>query len=414
MTVNVPAISWQPYNNVTIIAAQNCDFAVDTSYVIPTKGQYSSNVASAGGVIINNLANNGFVTVIAGPLTESIAPFTRSYLQLDPSIGNITVKGSVGVVILTLFKGQYPGNNGGTNYAGAASLASLNAFSGVATTGSANAQVLTAVTPTGYTITQGVLITATAGFTNTGDWTLAIAGTTPLHVHKITAAGSVACTGGEVEANANFTVSTNNLTGVYELVGAAGLGSISSAANSGIDIGGTPSAATVTLNVSNLTQTNPAQSTAVPFSNGGGAATSHTAFAGNASSLVAAGGATKAQMVAAADNSVIVTPAHITDALGVAKAWAAVQGTTGGIQDSFGVASVMRNSTGNYTIAWTVAFATAFYAVAGSVIENAHQAVMFDIVNGGRSTGSVVIQLYIAGSTTPVDQDFSIIAFGRQ
>ena len=54
---------------------------------------------------------------------------------------------------------------------------------------------------------------------------------------------------------------------------------------------------------------------------------------------------------------------------GSAKAWVYFDGYTGGVattKASFNVSSVTRNSTGNYTVAFTSALADANYAVAGS------------------------------------------------
>lgn len=47
---------------------------------------------------------------------------------------------------------------------------------------------------------------------------------------------------------------------------------------------------------------------------------------------------------------------------GMAKAWAYFN-ASGVVQDSYGVASVTRNSTGRYTLAWSTNFANALYAV---------------------------------------------------
>lgn len=412
MTTNVQAIPWQPFNQATLVANINADFTADGTYTIATQGPYQTRgVQYANGVIIDNQANNGFVQVTAGPVVENIAPFNKSFLQLDRTIGNITVTGTVGDVQVTLFAGVYPGNSTGFNYAGAQALGSLNAFVGGLTTGTANAQVLAAVSPSGYTLSQGALITATAGFTNTGALTLDVNGQGAIAVHKITAAGSIACTGGELQLDCNFTVSTNILEGIYELVSSeGGIQSISAATNSGIDIGGTTNNPTVTLDVINLLQANPAQAAAIPFSNGGGAATEHTAFAGSASSLVAAGAATKAQMQAATDATVIVTPAHVNDADGAAKAWV-VGGSGGGFNAGLNIASVVRNSTGFYTVTWTVPFSSVFYAVVGMVLNtNANRSITVVL----QSAAAVNVQIQIANSAANEDDAFYLVAFGRQ
>jgi hypothetical protein len=72
--------------------------------------------------------------------------------------------------------------------------------------------------------------------------------------------------------------------------------------------------------------------------------------------------ATKAIMQAGTDSAAVVTPARANDANGAAKAWAIFNGGTGTILDSFNVASVTKNGTGDYTVNFTTAFATASYA----------------------------------------------------
>jgi len=53
-------------------------------------------------------------------------------------------------------------------------------------------------------------------------------------------------------------------------------------------------------------------------------------------------------------------------AKGLAKAWVKFTGSTGAIVSSFGVTSVVRNSTGNYTITFSAAFGDANYVMAGA------------------------------------------------
>jgi hypothetical protein len=52
---------------------------------------------------------------------------------------------------------------------------------------------------------------------------------------------------------------------------------------------------------------------------------------------------------------------------GIPKAWANFTGSNGTINGYFNVSSVTRNSTGNYTVAFTTALANANYAVATSL-----------------------------------------------
>lgn len=73
-------------------------------------------------------------------------------------------------------------------------------FTGGTTTGSANAQVLTPVSPSGFTFVAGNLVAFTAGFTNTGATTLTINGTGVKNLFVDTPSGPVALSGGEVIA----------------------------------------------------------------------------------------------------------------------------------------------------------------------------------------------------------------------
>lgn len=106
-------------------------------------------------------------------------------------------------------------------------------FQGVgATTGSANAQVLSNVTPA-YSRTAGNVIYILWGFTNSGALTLNIAGTGAIAVKKKAATGLVNLTGNEVQANTWSAVIDDGT--VYELQDPA---TISVVANSGLIVSG--------------------------------------------------------------------------------------------------------------------------------------------------------------------------------
>lgn len=74
-------------------------------------------------------------------------------------------------------------------------------YVGGTSTGSANAQVIAAPSPTGFALTQGSSILFTAGFTNTGAATLAVNGTTATALLRQSPSGPQALTGGEIVAN---------------------------------------------------------------------------------------------------------------------------------------------------------------------------------------------------------------------
>jgi hypothetical protein len=73
-----------------------------------------------------------------------------------------------------------------------------NVFVGGTSTGTANAQVIAAPVPTGFTLTIGNRIVFEPGFSNTGAFTLVVNGTTATAVLKPTATGLAPLIGGEV------------------------------------------------------------------------------------------------------------------------------------------------------------------------------------------------------------------------
>jgi hypothetical protein len=103
---------------------------------------------------------------------------------------------------------------------------------------------------------------------------------------------------------------------------------------------------------------------------------------------------------------------------GVAKAWVKIQGSTGGVFAGYGVnpASTIRNGVGNYTITWSVPFSTPYYAVsiAAEADASSNHVGLIEIVNGGQSTGSVVVQTFNASSVPFDPATISVISFGDQ
>lgn len=77
---------------------------------------------------------------------------------------------------------------------------STGVYVGGATGGSANAQTIDDLSPTGYVRTEGNVVTCIAGFTNTGATTLNVEGTGAVNVYKKQDTGAVALSGGEIIA----------------------------------------------------------------------------------------------------------------------------------------------------------------------------------------------------------------------
>lgn len=77
---------------------------------------------------------------------------------------------------------------------------------GGTSTGSANAQVVATTSPSGFTLTNGLEVTFTPGFTNTTATTLNVNSTGATNIFKPSIAGPVALTGGEIVVGNKTTV----------------------------------------------------------------------------------------------------------------------------------------------------------------------------------------------------------------
>ena len=90
-------------------------------------------------------------------------------------------------------------------------------FLGGTSTGTANAQVVSSPTPSGFTLTQNYSIIFTVGITNTGATTLAVNGTTATNVYKGSQLGPVPLDEGDLTAG-NLAMATFDGT-EYQLIG---------------------------------------------------------------------------------------------------------------------------------------------------------------------------------------------------
>lgn len=93
-----------------------------------------------------------------------------------------------------------------------------NVYTGGTTTGSANAQVLASVVPgSGFSLRNGVTVTATAGFSNSGATTLDVAGTGPVDVTKLVTGVLVPLVAGDITVGNNVNVQYNSTAGDWVL-----------------------------------------------------------------------------------------------------------------------------------------------------------------------------------------------------
>jgi hypothetical protein len=90
---------------------------------------------------------------------------------------------------------------------------------------------------------------------------------------------------------------------------------------------------------------------------------------------------------------------------GSAKAWVNFDGvTTATIRASYNISSVIRNSTGNYTINLTNALADANYAVLSTVISNNSAPY---VTSGNQATAQTTTAFRITTSSGPLNSDNS-------
>lgn len=127
-------------------------------------------------------------------------------------------------------------------------------------------------------------------------------------------------------------------------------------------------------------------------------------------------GASAAQMVAGTAANVAVTPSTVKDAPGVAKAWVVFNGTgTPAIGASHNVSSITDHGTGEYTINFTTAFASANYAIAGFGADTSGggaQVIVYS--NTAPAAGSCRIKTVNAGGSLLDCQVVSLVFFGTQ
>lgn len=124
--------------------------------------------------------------------------------------------------------------------------------------------------------------------------------------------------------------------------------------------------------------------------------------------------ATKADEQAGASGSVVVTPSQQQSHASAAKGWAFFNGvTTVSILASYNVSGIVRNAAGTYTISWTVAFATANYAVNVTCNDNGSGA---GVLGTLETIGTSSIQiLCITPPATVVDASkISVVVYGGQ
>ena len=123
---------------------------------------------------------------------------------------------------------------------------------------------------------------------------------------------------------------------------------------------------------------------------------------------------TKSDQQTGTNNTKFVTPLHQQDHDSAAKAWV-IGDASGGILASYNVASVTKNATGDFTVTFTTAFATANYSYAATLEQSAVSNGLVEIKNAtGRAAGSIRLLCVALAGTTFDPASWSITCFGRQ
>lgn len=122
--------------------------------------------------------------------------------------------------------------------------------------------------------------------------------------------------------------------------------------------------------------------------------------------------AVQADMETGTSTTTAVVPGVMQYHPGVAKAWAMITNPGGSpptISANYNVSSIVRNSTGNYTLTLTTGFSSSNYAV---VVSSGSTAVAFSKVTITNGTTFVVIMANTGGSAA--DDAFNFVCFGDQ
>lgn len=125
--------------------------------------------------------------------------------------------------------------------------------------------------------------------------------------------------------------------------------------------------------------------------------------------------ASQAEMESASSNTKAVTPGRTQYHPGVAKAWVVFTDTgTAAISSSHNVSSITDNGTGDYTINFTIAFSSEFYAWSGSAFKSSLNAQVKGSPTSAPSASSCRIQV-TDGANSAIDPTYcSVIFFGDQ
>lgn len=219
MTKLITPIGWQEQTEPgQPLAPYTLDFSVDPVWQFGLPSFYLQQAITPAGVSVDLTEINTSVTVVSGPLSATVPPYTRQNIPLPVGALVATFTSSGTDQIPIAFYITPPTAAWMNQFAAAVSLANNNIFIGATTTGSANAQTITVSPAATYAFGNGVVIVGTWGFTNTGALTIQTNGGPAIAVSKITAQGPAALTGGEAVVGQNFILTGNIATGQWQLM----------------------------------------------------------------------------------------------------------------------------------------------------------------------------------------------------
>lgn len=107
-----------------------------------------------------------------------------------------------------------------------------------------------------------------------------------------------------------------------------------------------------------------------------------------------------------------VTPAHAQDHDSAAKAWGYIL-VNGTVSAGYGISSVSHTSTGNWTVTFSTAFASANYACTVNSASGGSAPYFFQTSQSTATTTTLTLNAVTNGGS-PVDANFTIHCFGRQ
>lgn len=156
---SVAALAWQTYgtDGTDLVAPVLCDFTTYSLYSFNPTGIYRQRgTVVATGVVVDNLLNSLPITVMIGPITETIPPYTKNTFTLNGAL-QVSIAGTQAKVLVSFFYGTYGGTTQDTNFYAAQIAAGLAVETGFINIFAGS----TASIPVGYLLCDGTAVSRT-------------------------------------------------------------------------------------------------------------------------------------------------------------------------------------------------------------------------------------------------------------